>query len=68
MNATRTSELSEEIKERYQEYLVQVKLPTNHEEKLEYLLESGEMGLGTTVAIFEMLYYFRDVVSEEILR
>ena len=47
---------------------MQAKLPTNHEQKLEYLLEQEPMSVGVAVSLFEMMYYFREVISEQVLQ
>ena len=41
-------------------------MPTNHEDKLVSLLNQP-MELGTIVALFEMIFYFREALNEEVL-
>ena len=41
-------------------------MPSNHEDKLLTLLNQP-MELGTTVALFEMIFYFREALSEDVL-
>ena len=54
------------IRHEYECYLAKGELPSNHEAKIVHLLEE-DLSIGNAIALFEMLYYFREALSEEVL-
>ena len=66
-NQSQNPEIVDQIQQRYNEFLLSNPLPSNHEHKLEELLNGAELTLGSAVALFEMLFYFREAISEEVL-
>lgn len=55
-----------QIREKYDQFLTETSLPNNHEQKLSLLLEE-DISIGSTVALFEMIYYFREAINEDII-
>ena len=58
----------EEIRDTYNEFLSSHTLPSNHEAKLNVLLDNEELSIGSILALFEMVFYFREAISEEVLQ
>ena len=55
------------IREQYDSYLSERELSQNHEDKIAELLEE-ESSIGNAVAMFEMLFYFKDALYSEIIQ
>ena len=58
IQSTNRDDPTEVIRQLYEEYLSSHDFSSNHEEKIEQLLEEPS-SLGNAVAMFEMLFYFK---------
>ena len=54
------------MRHEYECYLAQGQLPIQHESKILYLLREA-LSLGNAIALFEMLHYFRQALTQELV-